>query len=140
MCGGRISKRVFARLAVRSRRAKGLENVVLRHQLSVLHRQVDRPALNEADRTLLGAIAAALPRPQRAGWLVTPDTLLGWHRRRIARHWTEPTLGRLTPTEYETIVTPPATLAAEAAREARAGRARHRETRPNGSGTDAARR
>ena len=42
-------------------------------------------------RALLGAIAAALPRPQRAGWLVTPDTLLRWHRRRIARHWTQPT-------------------------------------------------
>ena len=37
---------------------------------------------------LLGAIAAALPRPSRAGWLVTPDTLLRWHRRRIVGHWT----------------------------------------------------
>jgi len=46
--------------------------------------------LTEADRTLLGAIAAVLPRARRAGWLVTPDTLLRWHRRRIARHWTRP--------------------------------------------------
>ena len=38
------------------------------------------PTLTDADRSLLGAIAAALARPSRAGWLVTPDTLLRWHR------------------------------------------------------------
>ena len=63
---------------------------VLRRQLGVLRRQVDRPELTDADRSLLGAIAAALPRPSRAGWLVTPDTLLRWHRRRIVGHWTQP--------------------------------------------------
>jgi hypothetical protein len=56
----------------------------------VLRRQIDRPSLTEADRSLLGAIAAALPRAPRAGWLVTPDTLLRWHRQRIASHWTRP--------------------------------------------------
>ena len=65
----------LARLAVRSGRSKDLEIIVLRHQLAVLHRQNNRPALAEEDRALLGAIAAALPRPQRAGWLVTPETL-----------------------------------------------------------------
>ena len=80
----------LARLTVRSGRSKDLEIIVLRHQLGVLRRQVDRPEITDADRTLLGAIAAALPRPSRAGWLVTPDTLLRWHRRRIARHWTQP--------------------------------------------------
>jgi len=77
-------------LLARSGRDKELEIVVLRHQLTVLRRQIDRPALTEPDRSLLGAIAAALPRARRAGWLVTPDTLLRWHRRRIARHWTRP--------------------------------------------------
>lgn len=77
-------------LLARSGRAKELEIVVLRHQLAVLRRQIDRPELTESDRGLMGAIAAALPRPRRAGWLVTPDTLLRWHRRRIARHWTHP--------------------------------------------------
>lgn len=77
-------------LAVRSGRAKDLEIIVLRHQLAVLRRQVDRPTLNDDDRTLLGAIAHALPRRLREGWLVTPDTLLRWHRRRVARHWTFP--------------------------------------------------
>ena len=80
----------LARLTVRSGRSKDLEIIVLRHQLGVLRRQVDRPEITDADRSLLGAIAAALARPSRAGWLVTADTLLGWHRRRIVGHWTQP--------------------------------------------------
>ncbi|WP_420444338.1 transposase [Candidatus Poriferisodalis sp.] len=63
---------------------------MLRHQIAVLHRLNNRPALADEDRALLGAVAAALSRPQRAGWLVTPETLLRWHRQRIARHWTQP--------------------------------------------------
>jgi transposase InsO family protein len=80
----------LASLLVRTGRAKDLEIIVLRHQLTVLRRQLARPALTEPDRTLLGAIASVLPRARRAGWLVTPDTLLRWHRQRIARHWTRP--------------------------------------------------
>ncbi|MCP4967512.1 MAG: hypothetical protein GY926_20045, partial [bacterium] len=80
----------LARLAVRSGRSKELEIIVLRHQLCVLNRQDTRPALNDDDRSVLGVIAQALPRQLRAGWLVTPDTLLRWHRRRIAKHWTQP--------------------------------------------------
>jgi putative transposase len=92
----RILYRFFAalaRLAVRTGRSKDLEIIVLRHQLMVLRRQDNRPKLDDDDRTLLGAIAQALHRPRRAGWLVTPDTLLRWHRRRIARHWTQPSAG-----------------------------------------------
>jgi hypothetical protein len=80
----------MALLAVRSGRSKDLEIVALRHQLGVLRRQIDRPELTDDDRTLLGAIAAVLPRRLREDWLVTPDTLLRWHRRRVARHWTQP--------------------------------------------------
>jgi hypothetical protein len=76
----------LARLAVRSGRAKDLEIIVLRHQLAVLGRSVDRPAVTDDDRSLLAAVAHALPRPARNGWLVTPDTLLRWHRRRVVRH------------------------------------------------------
>ena len=79
----------LARLAVRSGRSKDLENIVLRHQLTVLRRQVHRPDLNDDDRNLLGAIAAALPRRLRNNWIVTPDTLLRWHRKRITAHWTQ---------------------------------------------------
>ena len=83
----------LARLSVRSGRSKDLEILVLRHQLHVLRRQIDRAELNDDDRSLLGAIAAALPRRLRHGWIVTPETLLRWHRRRIARHWTQPRPG-----------------------------------------------
>ena len=47
--------------------SKDVEIVVLRHQLQVLRRQIDRPELNHDDRSLLGAIAAALPRRLRDG-------------------------------------------------------------------------
>ncbi len=80
----------LARLAFRSGRWKDLEIIVLRHQVQVLRRQIDRPTLTDDDRTMLGAIAVALPRRLRHGWIVTPETLLRWHRRRIARHWTQP--------------------------------------------------
>jgi len=63
---------------------------ILYRLLTVLRRQVHRPSINDKDRTLLGAIAAALPRRLREGWIVTPETLLRWHRKRIARHWTRP--------------------------------------------------
>ena len=66
----------LARLAVRSGRSKDLEIIVLRHRLTVLRRQIDRPELNDDDRSLLGAIAAALPRRLGDGWIVTPETLL----------------------------------------------------------------
>ena len=91
----------LACLAVRSGRSKDLEVIVLRHQLTVLHRLNNRPAIAEEDRALLGAVAAALLRSQRAGWLVTPETLLRWHRQRIARHWTRP---RRTPGRPRTSV------------------------------------
>ncbi|MCP4963494.1 MAG: helix-turn-helix domain-containing protein, partial [Actinomycetia bacterium] len=79
----------LACLAVRSGRWKDLQIIVLRHENAVLRRQVGRPTLTDDDRTLLGAIAAALPKALRTGWIVTPETLLRWHRKRIARHWTQ---------------------------------------------------
>ncbi len=85
----------LARLAVRCGRSKDLELIVLRHQNAVLRRQIGRPALTDDDRTLLGAIAAALPRRLRHGWIVTPETLLRWHRQRIAKHWTQPPARRI---------------------------------------------
>ena len=84
----------LARLAVRSGRWKDLQIIVLRHENAVLRRTVDRPALSDDDRILLGAIPAALPKALRHGWLVTPDTLLRWHRKCIAGHWTQPPVRR----------------------------------------------
>ncbi|MCP3934653.1 MAG: transposase [Actinomycetia bacterium] len=92
----------LARLAMRSGRWKDLQIIVLRHENAVLRRQVGRPSLTDDDPTLPGAIAAALPRRLREGWIVTPDTLLRWHRRRIARHWTHsPARVRRPPTSAE---------------------------------------
>jgi hypothetical protein len=73
--------------AIRSGRRHASEIIVLRHEFDVSRRQVDRPAPSDEDRTLLGAIAQALPRRLRPAWLVTPDTLVCRHRRRVTRHW-----------------------------------------------------
>src|SRR6058998_2755855 len=76
------------RLLVRDRRsefAKDLELLVLRHQLAVLGRQERRPLLRPADRALLAALARLLPPRRRHGLVVTPQTLLRWHRELVRR-------------------------------------------------------
>ena len=78
---------------VRSRRGldvKDIELLVLRHELAILRRQVERPKLGMADRALLAAAAVHLPRPQRTVLLVTPRTLLRWHRALVRRKWRQP--------------------------------------------------
>src|SRR5215207_5252330 len=75
------------RLLVRDRRsefAKDLELLVLRHQLAVLGRQERRRPLRPADRALLSALARLLPPRRRHGLVVTPQTLLRWHRKTCA--------------------------------------------------------
>lgn len=80
----------LATLAVWSGRKKDVEIVELRHQVSVLQRTAKESNVCDRDRWFLAALARALPKARRHGWLVTPDTLLRWHRRLIARHWTQP--------------------------------------------------
>ena len=72
----------------RSQAFTELEIVVLRHELSVLRRQAGRPQLSIADRVLLTAASRLLPRPNWRSFIVTPATLLRWHRRLVARRWT----------------------------------------------------
>ncbi len=81
------------RLLVRNRRAeftKDVELLVLRHQLSVLARQHQRPKLRPADRAFIAALARLLPHRRRAGLVVTPATLLRWHRQLVRGKWTYP--------------------------------------------------
>jgi putative transposase len=73
--------------------ADAVEIAVLRHQLAVLRRQVARPRYTPADRMVLAALAKILPRERWTVFLVTPATLLRWHRQLIARRWTYPRAG-----------------------------------------------
>ena len=75
-------------LRPRSTEFKELEIVVLRHQLAVLRRQTRRPQLTTTDRVFLAAASRLLPRSRWRSFLVTPTTLLRWHRRLVARRWT----------------------------------------------------
>jgi len=65
-----------------------VENAVLRHQLAVLRRTVERPRLRRRDRVLLAAVSGLLPRERWSVFLVSPQTLLRWHRELVARKWT----------------------------------------------------
>jgi putative transposase len=73
--------------------ADAVEIAVLRHQLAVLHRQVPRARYTSMDRMLLASLAKLLPRERWAAFLVTPSTLLRWHRQLVARRWTFPHSG-----------------------------------------------
>jgi putative transposase len=74
--------------------AKDVEMAVLRHQLGVLRRQVARPRYAPADRMVLATLAKLLPRDRWKIFLVTPSTLLRWHRELVRRRWTYATTGR----------------------------------------------
>jgi putative transposase len=63
--------------------AKDVEIAVLRHQLLVLRRQVTRPRYAPTDRMVLATLAKLLPRERWPIFLVTPSTLLRWHRELI---------------------------------------------------------
>jgi putative transposase len=87
-----IATRIFGWLVLlgRCQASKDAEIMVLRHEITVLRRQVTRPKPDWADRAVLAALARLLPAALGAHRLVTPGTLLAWHRRLITHKWTYP--------------------------------------------------
>jgi putative transposase len=84
-----LARRLVELLVLRARSdaSKDVEILVLRHQVSVLRRQVTRPRPRPADRAMLAVLSAALSRVRWSVFFVQPKTLLRWHRELVARKW-----------------------------------------------------
>jgi putative transposase len=77
-------------LLARSSSAKDAEILALRHEVAVLRRTNPRPRMSWTDRAMLAALAKIMPKKLRAWRIVTPGTLLRWHRRLVAVKWRQP--------------------------------------------------
>jgi putative transposase len=77
-------------LRPRSDAFKDVEIIVLRHELAILRRSTRRLRTTAVDRMFLAAASRLLPRARWRAFVVTPATLLRWHRRLVAKRWTYP--------------------------------------------------
>src|ERR1700749_3374005 len=77
-------------LLARSSSAKDVEILALRHEVAVLRRTNLRPRMSWTDRAFLAALTRIMPKGLRARRIVTPATLLRWHRRLVAAKWRQP--------------------------------------------------
>ncbi len=68
--------------------AKEIEILVLRHQLAVLQGRTPRLRISWTNRAVIAALTRLLPIRRRVGLLVTPSTILRWHRLLVTRRWT----------------------------------------------------
>jgi putative transposase len=91
----------LATLRLRSNDGKELEIVVLRHELAILRRRTRRPVMMWTDRCFLAAASRLLPRARWRSFIVTPATLLRWHRRLVAKRWTYPRRAGRPPIRLE---------------------------------------
>ncbi len=101
-----VLRAVLRLMPADGQRDRELEILVLRHQMKVLTRKARRPKLRRRDRLLLAAAAHLLPRERWSSFIVTPATLLRWHRELVKHKWTyrrrrigrpplDPKIGRL---------------------------------------------
>ena len=88
-------------LLARNDTSKDVEILVLRHEVAVLRRQVARPKPDWADRAVIAALARLLPRHLRLHRIVTPGTLLAWHRHLIKNKCTFPNTSGRPPVPEE---------------------------------------
>jgi putative transposase len=85
-----LLRRLVALAGAAEDRHNDIEVLVLRHQLAVLKRRVGRSRLRRRDRLFMAALSSVLPRPRWSSFLVSPQTLLRWHRELVRRKWTYP--------------------------------------------------
>jgi hypothetical protein len=89
----------------RSTASKDIELLVLRHEVAVLRRTKPKPRLDWAGRAILATLIRQMPRTLRAHRVITPGTVLRWHRRLVSKKWTCPHRAGRPPVSAEIAVT-----------------------------------